>query len=214
MSMPTNDELIDRLTEDLEPAAPVSPGTGRWLVAAAALIAAALLIGRFGMRPDFAVGAPHPVPLMAILVVLAAGSAAAVTVTAMARPAVGSLRNGWQWSVAAFAVLPLAALLTMVGDAGQRGALRPAEGLFCLTAGTGVAVLTIVSLAWWMRRGAPTSPTRTSWLIGITGGAAGMLAIGMVCPADAIAHIGTWHSGILLLSALGSRLTLPWFLRW
>ena len=127
--MPTNDELIDRLTEDLEPTPPVSPGAGRWLIAAA-LIAAFLLISGCGMRPDFAAGEPHPVPLLAILVVLAAGSAAAVTVTAMARPAVGSLRNGWQWTVAAFAVLPLAALLTMAGDPGQRAALRPADGLF------------------------------------------------------------------------------------
>lgn len=214
MSMPTNDELIDRLTEDLEPTPPVSPGAGRWLIAAASLIAAFLLIERFGMRPDFAAGEPHPVPLLAILVVLAAGSAAAATVTAMARPAVGSPRNGWQWTVAAFAVLPLAALLTMAGDPGQRAALRPADGLFCLAAGTGAAVLTIVSLAWWMRRGAPTSPTRTSWLIGITGGAAGMLAIGIICPADAIAHIGTWHSGVLLLSAVGARLTLPRLLSW
>ena len=110
MSMPTNDELIDRLTEDLEPTPPVSPGAGRWLIAAALLIAAFLLIERFGMRRT-----SPPVNRIqcrfAILVVLAAGSAAAVTVTAMARPAVGSLRNGWQWTVAAFAGRPLALLL-------------------------------------------------------------------------------------------------------
>jgi hypothetical protein len=88
------------------------------------------------------------------------------------------------------------------------------EGYFCLLTGTLASIASIIALTLWLRRGAPTSATRASWLIGIAGGAIGALAMALVCPIDSIMHIGTWHAGIVAVAATGSRLVLPRFLRW
>lgn len=206
--------LIDQLTDELEPVRSVSPWLGRAMWVGLALATAAVLTSLLGMRPDFANGDPHSVPLISVLVVLCAGAVVAVAVTAMARPAVGAQRASWQGAVAALAVLPAAAAVTAAGSATQRAAMMAGEGYFCLATGTLASLATIVALTLWLRRGAPTLPQRASWLVGIAGGTVGALAMAMVCPIDSIMHIGTWHAGIIAVAAAGSRLVLPRFLRW
>jgi hypothetical protein len=208
------EELIDRLTEELQPRRRVSPWRGRAMVGGVALLTAIALTSLLGMRPDFAAGQPHSVPLISALVVLCAGAVAAIAVTAMARPAVGSVRGGWQGAVAALVVLPAAALVTAAGSAAQRAALMAGEGYTCLVTGMLASIASIVLLTWWLRQGAPTSAPRASWLVGIAGGATGAVAMALVCPIDAIVHIGAWHAGIIAVTAVASRLVLPRFLRW
>jgi hypothetical protein len=212
--MPSTDELIDQLTADLQPRHTVSPWAGRAVLGGVALLTMAAVVARFGMRHDFTAGQPHSVPLMSELVLLSAFCALAASLTAMARPAVGAMRGGWQWAVAALAVLPLAAGVTAIGNAAERALMIPPEGPFCLLVSTLASLASIVVLTLWLRRGAPTSPTRAAWLIGLVGGAVGAMAIGLVCPIDAVTHIGTWHVGAVLVAAAGSRLVLPRFLRW
>jgi hypothetical protein len=212
--MPDTDELIDELTTDLRPRRKISPWFGRGLLAVIALLTFTLVVGLLGMRRDFAVGHPHSVPLISALVILSAGSAVAATLTAMARPAVGSARSGWLWALAALAVLPIAAILTAAGDASERAFMMPPEGPPCLLIGSIASIASIFVLTLWLRRGAPTSAARASWLVGISGGTVGAVAMGLVCPIDAITHIGTWHVGIIVIAAVGSRLVLPRFLRW
>jgi hypothetical protein len=210
--MPNTDELIDELTTDLRPRRRVLPWVGRGLLAAIALLTFAVLVALLGMRPDFATGQPHSVPLISALVILSAGGTVGTALTAMARPAVGAARSGWQWALAALAVLPIAAIVTAVGNAPDRALMMPPEGPPCLVIGTIASIGSIVALTWC--RGAPTSAARASWLVGITGGAVGAVAMGLVCPIDAITHIGTWHVGIIVVAAVGSRFALPRFLRW
>jgi len=212
--MPTSDDLIDRLTADLQPRRRVSPWVGRAMLAAIAVLTVAAVTGLFGMRADFTGGRPHSVPLMSELVILSAGCAIAAALTAMARPAVGAFRSGWQWAAAALAVLPIAALVTAAGNATERALMLPPDGPFCLVTGTLASFASIALLTLWLRRGAPTSPERAAWMIGISGGAIGALAIGFVCPVDAITHIGTWHAAIIVVAAVASRIVLPRFLRW
>jgi hypothetical protein len=212
--MPTSDDLIDRLTAELQPRRTVSPWLGRATLAAIAVLTIAAVAGRFGMRADFAGGRPHSVPLMSELVILSAGCAIAAALTAMARPSVGAFRGGWHWVAAVLAVLPIAALVTAAGNATERAIMYPPDGPFCLVTGSLASLASIVLLTLWLRRGAPTSPERAAWMIGIVGGAIGALATGLVCPIDAITHIGTWHAGIIVVAALASRAILPRFLRW
>ena len=212
--MPNTDDLIDQLTADLRPRRKVSPWAGRAMLGAVALATVAAVVLRFRLRPDFSAGTPHPVPLMSELVLLSVFCAVAAALTAMARPAVGAVRNGWQWAVAALLVLPVAAFVTAAGSVTERALMMPPEGPACLIIGTLASLGSIALLTLWLRRGAPTSPTRAAWMIGITGGAVGALAIGLICPIDAITHIGTWHAAIVLVAAVGSRLALPRLLRW
>lgn len=212
--MRDTEKLIDQLTHELEPRRTVSPALGRATIAGLTLLASAVLVALRGMRPDFVAGRPHSVPLISALVVLCAGAVVAIAITAMARPAVGAQRAGWQGAVAALMVLPGAAFVTAVGSAAQRAAMFAGDGYVCLATGTIASIGSIVILALWLRRGAPTSATRASWLVGVAGGAIGALAIALVCPNDSIMHIGTWHAGIIGVAAVASRLTLPRFLRW
>jgi hypothetical protein len=212
--MPNTEDLIDQLTEELTRRPSVSPSVGRAVLGAVTLITIAVVVGVFGMRADLAQGHPHPVALISALVVLSAGAAVAAALTAMARPAVGAVRAGWQWAVAALAVLPIAAFLTALGSRAEFQAMLPPEGPSCLILGTLSSLAAIIVLTLWLRRGAPTSPERAAWLIGVAGGAVGALAVAFICPIDAITHIGTWHMGIIAVAALGSRLVLPRFLRW
>ena len=212
--MPSTDDLIDQLTAELKPRRPVSTLSGRALVTLVALATVAATVLSYGMRPDFKAGQPDSVPLLTELVPLAVLYAVAVAVTAMARPAVGAARGGWHWAVAALAVLPVAAAVTAIGNASERVFLLPSTGTSCFFIAFFASLATIGVLALWLRRGAPTSSTRAAWLVGIAGGLVGSIAVGFVCPGDAITHIGTWHVGGMLLAAAGSRLLLPAFLRW
>jgi len=212
--MPNTNELIDQLTADLQPRRKVSPWAGRAMLGVVALATMAAVVLCFHLRADFAGGIPHPVALMSELVLLSAFCAVGAALTAMARPAVGAARNGWQWAVAALLVLPVAAFVTAVRSVSERALMMPPEGPACLIIGSLASLASIVFLTLWLRRGAPTSPTRAAWMIGVTGGAVGAIAIGLICPIDAITHIGTWHAAIVLVAALGSRLVLPRLLRW
>jgi hypothetical protein len=212
--MPSTDDLIDRLTADLEQRRAVSPGAGRAMFGAVALLTMFAVAVLLGMRRDFVAGMPHSVPLMSELMLLCAGCAVAATLTAMARPEVGAVRGGWQWAVAAIAILPVAALVTAAGDNAQRALMLPPVGSFCLAVAAIASIASIVLLTIWLMRGAPTSPTRAAWLVGIAGGTVGAISIGLSCPEDAITHIGTWHVGGIFLAAVVSRLVLPRFLQW
>jgi hypothetical protein len=143
--MPSTEDLIDELTEGLTERRSVSPRWGRILLAAVALLTIALVVGMFGMRGDFAAGHAEPVSLISALIVLAVGTAVSAALTAMARPAVGAQRNGWQWTVVALAVLPAAALLTAISSQSARAEMWP-EGPPCLIVGSLASIASIVAL--------------------------------------------------------------------
>lgn len=212
--MSSHEQLIDELTAELKPTKRVSLGLARMVVIAASTASALVLAVMFGVRPDFLAGEPHPIALVCLLVILMAGIAATAISTAMARPAVGAARAGWQWSVAALAVLPLAALITWLSGTSisREGILD--GGASCLGLGALAAISSIVALAWWLKRGAPTSAARASWLIGLAGGCLGAVAVSLVCQSDSITHIGIWHAGIIAVSAVLSRFAIAPLLRW
>lgn len=209
------DQLIDQLVEELEPVRGLSLTRARTLAAAIAVASAAILIIILGMRPDFVAGAPHPLPLLCLLLTLVVAIAAIVNVTAMARPAVGAARGGWPWSIAALAVLPLAALVTGLANLSESSTLALAiDGSACFFIGTATAAASIAVLALLLKRGAPSSAARASWLIGVAGGCVGATAVAFTCPSDSIIHIGIWHAAIIPISAIVSRLAVAPLLRW
>jgi hypothetical protein len=212
--MSSHEQLIDELTSELKPVRRVSLGIVRLLVIAASIASAVMLAMLYGVRPDFLAGEPHPIALVCLLVILVAGVAATAIGTAMARPAVGAARVGWQWSVAPVAVLPVAALITWLNGRPISGAGILDGGVSCLGLGMLAAMCSIVVLAWWLKRGAPTSAARASWLIGLAGGCLGAAAVSLVCQSDSITHIGTWHAAIIALSATVSRFAIAPLLRW
>src|SRR3546814_6921955 len=89
-------------------------------------------------------------------------------------PGVGRDYCGWRWAVGASLSLPLAALAACIADGhAAMEAARQDFGLRCLLQGVASGLGVGAALFFWLKAGAPTSPTRAGWVIGIAAGAAG-----------------------------------------
>lgn len=207
--------LIAQLVDSLEPVRPLrfSSGLGFALAGLGVTVTTVALL--FGIRPDVMAGRFDPVFLLATGLFLLLGLASAVTVIVMSRPRVGSDHGGWVWAAAMTALLPLAAAITGLGrSAPTFSAAAFDHGLDCLTMGSALAALTFGVLVWWLRRGAPTSPERAGLLTGLAAGSFGIFAFSFHCIYSDIVHIGLWHSGVVVLSAVVGRFAVPRLIRW
>lgn len=212
----TIDDLIDGLADELEPVRPRRMARGGLWVALGWIGGAALLLAIFGMRHDLASGlAMAPLPMLAFWLIVALGLAAAWSALRMGLPAVGRDYSGWRWAGLAALALPLTAIFIGIGDShGAMAAMRPETGMRCtidgLIAGLGVGA----ALFAWLKAGAPTSPTRAGWVIGIAAGAAGATAVGLHCSSNDMIHIALWHGLAIPLWGVAGRVLLAPLLRW
>ena len=190
----TSDTFLDSLVADLRPVAPLRQRSGMALAALALALGAILVLSVYGMRQDFAAGHPAQLALTAAGLFLVLALASAWVAVDMARPAVGTRREGWGWTALMAAVLPGSALALMAMNlvSGQPAGLDP-HGYSCLGLGCGFGLLTAAALTLWLRRGAPSSPARAGLLTGVAAGAAGIFAVSLCCPSDSLLHIGIWH---------------------
>jgi hypothetical protein len=65
-----------------------------------------------------------------------------------------------------------------------------------------------------LKAGAPTSPARAGWVIGIAAGAAGATIVALHCASNDVMHIALWHGLAVVLSGVAGRLLLAPLLRW
>lgn len=209
------DDLIDGLASDLKPVRPRRVMRGSMWVAAGWLGVGAALIVLFGGRTGLAAGAMPPLSMLTFWLTAAASVAAAWSALRMGLPGVGRDYGGWRWAVGALLALPLAALFVFFGDshASAETAHRGFD-IHCLAQGVVSGLGVGAALFLWLRAGAPTSPTRAGWVIGIAAGAAGATIIALLCSSDDLVHITLWHASAVPFSAIAGRLILPRFLRW
>ncbi|MEY4270886.1 MAG: hypothetical protein RLZZ58_2102 [Pseudomonadota bacterium] len=212
---PIASALIDGLVADLNPVRPMRFANGMLLTGAAALLTIFVSARTLGLRSDLFSGYLNPVYVMSLGLTLLLAIAASVAVIQMSRPHVGNSPSGWGWAAAMAAVLPIGTLVTSAqfyantGTAGVDG-----EGGHCLYTGVLLGTMSAAALTLWLRRGAPTSPTRAGWLTGLAGGSIGIFALALYCPYDDIGHIGFWHGLSVVGSALLGRLIVPPLIRW
>jgi len=209
------DTFIDNLVSELKPVAPLRQRTGMMRALFALAIGAFLVVTVFGMRPDVRSGHLDPMFLLPTGLFLVLALATAWATIDMARPFVGTRRDGWAWTALMAAVLPGAALGLIASELlhGQQVALDHG-GLFCLAFGTLIGLLTACALVLWLKRGAPASPAKAGLYTGVAAGAAGIFAVSFHCPHNDLIHIGIWHGGTVILSGLVGRLALPRLLTW
>ncbi len=211
----TPDALIESLVNDLAPVKPLRQQDGmvRMLIA---LAAGAGLFALFcGPRHDLATGQPDPMFLTSSGLFLVLALASAWTVIDMARPWVGTRREGWGWTALMAAVLPIAALtLAALGWLRGNPQAIDAGGIACLGSGIGIGLLTAATLLTWLRRGAPSSPRRAGLLTGVAAGSAGIFAVSLHCARSDLLHIGIWHGATVILMGLLGLLTVPRLIRW
>lgn len=214
--LPDNtDAFLASLVADLKPVAPLRQRNGMALAGLALALGAVLVVGLLGLRRDFAAGQPEPLALIAAGLFLVLALASAWGAIDMARPAVGTRRDGWGWTALMAAVLPAAAMAVsaLSALAGQPVAIDH-TGYPCLCLGAAVGLLTGAALVAWLRRGAPSSPARAGLLAGVAAGAAGIFAVSLWCPHNSLLHIGFWHGGTVIVMGLLGRLALPRLLAW
>lgn len=210
-----SDAFLESLVAELKPVAPLRQRSGMALASLALALGSILVVSVLGIRPDFASGHPAQLALTAAGLFLVLALASAWAAIDMARPAVGTRREGWGWTALMAAVLPGSALALMAMNvvSGQPVGLD-IDGYGCLGLGCTVGMLTALTLTLWLRRGAPSSPARAGLLTGVAAGAAGIFAVSLRCPSDNLLHIGVWHGATVVAMGLAGRLLLPKFLEW
>lgn len=214
--MPSNpDTFIAGLVTELQPVAPLRQGSGMARATLALLAGAIGMVALFGMRPDFLAGQPNGMVLVSSGLFLMLALASAWAVVDMARPHVGSRREGWAWNAAMVAVLPLTALALIAGNwlHGAESGLHD-DGRLCMEYGLLWGLLTAAALVFWLRRGAPAQPDRAGLLTGVAAGSAGIFAVSLFCPHSDMVHIGIWHGITVVLAGVIGRLAVPPLVRW
>ncbi len=213
MSISAN-SLIEGLVEELEPVRTLKPKSGLAIVGGLTLIAGIAVATTLGVRNDLVMGMADEMFFLRSGVLLMLGIATATTVVNMARPGVGKLSRGWIWALVTAGLFPLTAAIMSALNMPPVEALRPMEGLKCLAVSS-IAALAIGSgLTLWLRQGAPTSPARAGWLVGIASGALGAAAYNIYCPFNDIYYVGLWFTIPVLVSAIAGRLVVPRLIRW
>lgn len=206
---------LEDLVADLKPTSPLRQRDGMMGATLALALGSALVVAVLGIRRDFASAHPEPLVLTAMGLFLLLTFASAWAAVEMAQPEVNAHRDGRAWAALMAAILPGSALafMAMKLNCGYPTGLD-VRGYSCLALGCGVGLLTAAALIAWLRRGAPTSPSRAGLLSGVAAGAAGIFAVSLWCPQDSLPHIGIWHGMTVIVMGLQGRIVLPHLLTW
>jgi hypothetical protein len=209
------DTFIAGLVDDLVPVRPLRQRRGMGWAITAIAAGAIGLIAFDGLRHDFAHGRPDPLGLLATGLFLLMALASAWGVVDMARPQVGSRRDGWFWNVLMAALLPVTGLaLIVINRLNGTPSGLVLDGTDCLQYGLICGLLTAGALTAWLRRGAPAQLGQAGLLTGVAAGSAGVFAVSLYCPHGEMIHIGIWHGLTVVLAGLAGWLAIPRLVRW
>jgi hypothetical protein len=209
-----NSYNIADLVDDLEPVKALSPRRPLLIAAAITVVMLAVVALTRGVRPDVLAGHPDAMFLIRSGILLLLGGGTAHAVLGMASPAVGKVQMSWQMALAAAFLFPIAALIVaMTGDVGNAVAEMYSVGQCLMFSAIG-GVATAVPMVLHLRRGAPTSPARAGWLVGIASGGLGAFAYNLHCPFNSVVYIGLWYTLAVGVCAVAGRLLVPRLIRW
>lgn len=213
MSRSTN-TLIQEMADDLQPVTSLRIRTGLLLVSGALMLTIIAVELLAGVWNGIWRGEASALYVLTNGLLLILGCAAASSALRMASPRVGNQHDGPKWASLAVAVLPVAALISLLGHDHPMATIGSMYGLKCLGAGMLTSSLTAVTLFLWLRRGAPVSPTKAGIHVGIAATAFGSAVYGLACPLDGAVHLGIWHVMPVVLGAFIGRFLLAPLLRW
>jgi hypothetical protein len=206
--------LIEQMAAELTPVRSISRRDGLLLLCAATLLTIAAVESFAGLWRGAWTGQASAMFVVTNGLLLILGCASASSVLRMASPRVGNRHDGPKWAMAMTAVLPLAALAALAGHDHSLAQISDPYGLKCAGAVILTSVLFVATLVFWLRRGAPVSPSTAGLHVGVAASALGSGIYGLACPLDGVVHLGIWHVLPVGLGAVVGRLLLPAFLRW
>jgi hypothetical protein len=208
------DDLIEALSLDLEPVAPVRP---RLAAAATAggLVTLGLVALWLGFRPDLSHAPMTRMFWTKALYTSLLGVAGFLAVDRLARPA-GSPRRGLMLAACVFAFLVLAGAWQMMAatPADRMPMLMGASWRVC-PGNIFTLAIPILAIVLYVVRGlAPTRLSLAGAACGLFAGGLAATVYGLHCPEHTMAFVALWYSlGVALAAALGAILG-PWALRW
>jgi len=209
------DAFLDELVGDLRPVKPLHQRVGMAWACLAVGTGAILLSSVLAMRADLRAGHPDPMFLTSAGLFFVLALATSWAAVDMARPWVGTSRDGWGWTALMAAVLPAAAMgLVVLNWSLGKPVSVDSDGLECLWVGSVIGLITATVLVLWLRRGAPSCPRRAGMLTGVAAGSAGIFAVSLCCPYNDLLHIGLWHGSAVVLGGAVGRLIVPRLIRW
>jgi hypothetical protein len=215
MPSSSSSALIDRLVDDLAPVRRLDARTGLLNAGLMALATIGLCALIFGLRFDMMAGRPDPVFMLASGLIFVLALASTVALIGMSRPGVGQAHRGWIWAAVGVGLLPLGAVLSLIiAGSGEEMVSGAARGADCMMKATGLGLGFALVHIFTLRKGAPTSPERAGWLVGVTAGSLGSFAYGLHCPVNDLIHLGLWHVLPIVLSAALARALVPPLIRW
>lgn len=205
---------IAALVDDLEPVTVLDRRRPLWTAAAITLVMLATVALMRGVRLDLLAGHPDAMFLIRSGILLLLGGGTAHAVLGMASPSVGRVQMSWQMALAAALLFPIAALIVaLTGDMSSAMGEIYSVGQCLMFSAIGAAA-TAVPMILHLRRGAPTSPARAGWLVGIASGGLGAFAYNIHCPFDSIVYIGMWYTLAVGICAVAGRLMVPRLISW
>jgi hypothetical protein len=205
---------IAALVDDLEPVKALTPRRPLLIAAAITVVMLAVVALTRGVRPDVLAGHPDAMFLIRSGILLLLGGGTAHAVLGMASPAVGKVQMSWQMALAAAFLFPIAALIVgITGDIGYAMSAMYSVGQCLMFSAIG-GIATALPMIMHLRRGAPTSPARAGWLVGIASGGLGAFAYNLHCPFNSIVYIGIWYTLAVGICAVVGRLVVPRLIRW
>lgn len=205
---------IAALVDDLEPVKVLNRRHTLWAAAAITVFMLSIVALMRGVRPDVLAGHPDAMLLIRSGILLLLGGGTAHAVIGMASPAVGKVQMSWQMALAAALLFPIAALIVAL-TGGMNAAMGEMYSVGqCLIFSAIGAAATAVPMILHLRRGAPTSPARAGWLVGIASGGLGAFAYNIHCPFNSIVYIGIWYTLAVGVCAVAGRLVVPRLISW
>lgn len=210
------EDLIDQLSARV-PRLPRNAAPRRILagVCAGAIVALAMLLAVYGLRPDLAeAGATAPFWIKWAFTVSLAASAF-VVLRRLARPE-GRVGAAWIGLAAPVVLVATAALLELVASppAARADVWLGQTALRCSSAILLLAVPVFLGQLWAFRRLAPTRPASAGAAAGVLAGAAGAAVYALTCPEQTAAFMATWYTGGIaaagILGGILGRRALRW----
>ena len=145
---------------------------------------------------------------------LLVGAASASTLVASALPRVGQRSSAPLWSAAMLAVVPVAAVISLISLHAAHDGAQVAWYWECAAYGVTAGLIVAIAAVAFLRRGAPVAVERAGWLVGLAAGALGSVAYGITCPLDTLTHVGIVHVAPVAIGAVLGRLVVPPLIRW
>ena len=210
------DELIDALSNNLEPVDPhkVTRHLGIAIVAALSVAVVSGILA-LGPRWDF----HEPTAFQFLLLKLAFGVAVMLLGTVFL---IKHLRPGGEfrsWAVLAGAPLVVALALAALNLISMPLAhwdhmVLGHDWLECLISIPIIAVLPFAVIMWAVRMAAPTDLARTGALAGLVAGGISAIAYALHCTDDSLPFVALWYGGTIVLCTIAGAMLGPRLLRW